>query len=179
MVRVISVHHFSKQHIQTIEQPNASTVAPPDRLLLALSTHCIEVRDLNSGAELMFSFPTVDEVKEIHHCINGNYVATVETKCNRQNHLTFYVRIYANWDSVAALQQSKMTSSGVSLGVSECGMVQPMRARIAGRVTPTTSQSEISSLEMIELPVKRKPESIACCQVNNLNNHVINLMIIS
>lgn len=166
MVRVISVHHFSKQHIQTIEQPTASCVAPPDRLLLALSSHCVEVRDLSNGAELVFTFPTVDEVEQLEHCMNGNYVVTLEMKSNRQNRLSRYVRVYANWDSVGAIQQSKMTSSGVSLGLSECGMVQPMRARIAGRVTPTMSQSEVGSLEMIELPVKRRPDGIACCQVS-------------
>lgn len=74
MVRVISVHHFSKQHIQTVDQPTASTIAPPDRLLLALSSHCIEVRDLDNGAEFMFSFPTVDEVKQIVYCLNGECV---------------------------------------------------------------------------------------------------------
>lgn len=95
----------------------------------------------------------------------GDYIATLERKHSRQNYETFYARIYANWDSVATLQQSKMTHSGISLGVSECGMVQPMRARIAGRVTPTTNQSELCSLEMIELPVKRKPDRVNCCQV--------------
>lgn len=59
-----------------------------------------------------------------------------------------------------------MTSSGASLDSSECGMVQPMRARIAGRVTPTTNQSELGNLEMIEIPVLRNPNYIACCQVS-------------
>lgn len=72
MVRVISVHHFANQHIQTVEQPTASTVAPPNRLLLALSSHCIEVRDLSMEAELLFTFPTVDEVTQLKHCINGS-----------------------------------------------------------------------------------------------------------
>lgn len=100
-------------------------------------------------------------------------MASLETKFNRQNKDTNFVRVYLNWGSVAALQQSKMTSSGVSLGSSECGMVQPMRARIAGRVTPTTNQSELGSLEMIEIPVKRNPNKIECCQVSG------NLMILS
>lgn len=98
----------------------------------------------------------------------GDYVATLETKFNRQNKETNFVRVYINWDSIATLQQSKMTSSGVSLGSSECGMVQPMRARIAGRVTPTTNQSELGSLEMIEIPIKRNPNFIDCCQVSKL-----------
>ncbi|XP_063922297.1 uncharacterized protein LOC135136807 [Zophobas morio] len=179
MVRVISVHHFSSQHIQTVEQPTACTVAPPDKLLLALTSNCIEVRDLKNESDVLFTFPSVDEVIQIVHCRNGDFVATLETKFNRQNKDTNFVRVYINWDSVAALQQSKMTSSGVSLGSSECGMVQPMRARIAGRVTPTTNQSELGSLEMIEIPVKRNPNHIACCQVSGnlfiLSGKVINI----
>lgn len=96
----------------------------------------------------------------------GDYIATVETKYNRQNREINFVRIYINWDGVATLQQSKMTSSGVSLGSSECGMVQPMRARIAGRVTPTTNHSELGSLEMIEIPLRNNPTSMDCCQVD-------------
>lgn len=72
MVRVIAVHHFANQHIQTVEQPTATTVAPPNRLLLALSSHCIEVRDVNDRGEVLFTFPTVDEVTQIIHCLNGN-----------------------------------------------------------------------------------------------------------
>ncbi|XP_064214386.1 BLOC-2 complex member HPS3 isoform X2 [Tribolium castaneum] len=179
MVRVISVHHFAGQHIQTVEQPTACCVAPPDKLLLALTSNCIEVRDLKNESDVLFTFPSVDEVIQIVHCRNGDFVATLETKFNRQNKDTNFVRVYINWDSVAALQQSKMTSSGVSLGASECGMVQPMRARIAGRVTPTTNQSELGSLEMIEIPVKRNPNYIECCQVSGnlviLSNRIINV----
>ncbi|CAG9815124.1 unnamed protein product [Phaedon cochleariae] len=179
MVRVISVHHFANQHVQVIEQPTACTVAPPNRLLSALMSNCVEVRDLANESEVMFSFPTVDEVIQIVHCLNGDYVATLETKFNRQNREINFVRIYINWDSIATLQQSKMTSSGVSLGLSECGMVQPMRARIAGRVTPTTNQSELGSLEMIEIPVKRNPNFIDCCQVSGnlliMSSKIINI----
>ncbi|XP_072381233.1 uncharacterized protein [Diabrotica undecimpunctata] len=179
MVRVISVHHFANQHIQVIEQPTACTVAPPNRLLSALMSNCVEVRDLSNESEVLFSFPTVDEVVQIVHCINGDYVATLETKFNRQNKEINFVRVYINWDSIATLQQSKMTSSGVSLGSSECGMVQPMRARIAGRVTPTTNQSELGSLEMIEVPVRRNPNFVECCQISGnlliLSEKIINI----
>lgn len=71
MVRVISVHHFASQNVQTVEQPTACTVAPPDRLLLALTSNCIEVRDLKNDSEVQFSFPTVDEAIQIVHCLNG------------------------------------------------------------------------------------------------------------
>lgn len=73
MVRVISVHHFTGQHIQTVEQPTASAIAPPNRLLLALSSQCIEVRDLSENGVVLFSFPTVDEVTHLLHCLNGDY----------------------------------------------------------------------------------------------------------
>ncbi|KAB0791054.1 hypothetical protein PPYR_02854 [Photinus pyralis] len=166
MVRVITVHNFVNQHVQVVEQPTASTVAPPDRLLLALNSHCVEVRDLKCESNLLFTFPTVDQVRQLLHCLNGNYVATLESKVNRQNRQINYARVYVNWDSIATLQQSKMTSSGASLDSSECGMVQPMRARIAGRVTPTTNQSELSNLEMIEIPAKGNPCNVACCQIS-------------
>ncbi|KAJ8953684.1 hypothetical protein NQ314_007292 [Rhamnusium bicolor] len=176
---VISVHHFTSQNVQTVEQPTACTVAPPNRLLIALTSNCVEVRDLSNESDVLFSFPSVDEVIQIVHCINGDYVATLETKFNRQNKETNFVRVYINWNSIATLQQSKMTSSGASLGSSECGMVQPMRARIAGRVTPTTNQSELGSFEMIEIPVKKNPNFIECCQISGnlliLSNKIINL----
>ncbi|KAL3270567.1 hypothetical protein HHI36_021104 [Cryptolaemus montrouzieri] len=179
MVRVISVHHFISQNVQTVEQPTACTTAPPDRFLLALMSNCIEVRDLGNNAEVLFTFPTVDEVAQICYSLNGDYVATLESKFNRQNREINFVRVYINWNSIATLQQSKMTNSGVSLGSSECGMVQPMRARIAGRVTPTSNQSDIESLEMIEVPVKRNPHAIACCPITGnlliLSNNILNI----
>lgn len=182
MVRVVSVHHFAGQSVRTAEQPTAAAVAPPSRLLLALPSHRVEVRDLRDDGEVTHSFPTVDEVTQIAHCSNGDYVLTLESKFNRQNRDVGFVRVYVNWDGVATMQQSKMTSGGVSLGerrtkyrpffhpailgASECGMVQPMRARIAGRVTPTTNQSELGNLEMIEVPTRRNPLAVDCCQVS-------------
>ena len=67
------MHHFSSQHIQTVEQPTACTVAPPDKLLLALTSNCIEVRDLKNESDVLFTFPSVDEVIQIVHCRNGAY----------------------------------------------------------------------------------------------------------
>lgn len=74
MVRVISVHHFTNQNILTVEQPTACTVAPPDKLLLALMNNCVEVRDLKNEGDVLFSFPSVDEVIQIVHCRNGNFL---------------------------------------------------------------------------------------------------------
>lgn len=77
MVRVISVHHFASQNVQTVEQPTACTVAPPDRLLLALTSNCIEVRDVKNDSEVQFSFPTVDEAIQIIHCLNGTCIILI------------------------------------------------------------------------------------------------------
>lgn len=82
----------------------------------------------------------------------GNYVATLEVKQNRQGKECSYARVYANWDVPSAVQQ-------------------PMRARIAGRVTPSSAQSGPPSLEMIELPLKKAPSVIACCQVRKHFHH--------
>lgn len=72
MVRVISVHHFVSQDIHTCEDPVAAATAPPDYLLLALSQHVVEVRDLSKGGDVSFSFPTVDQAQQLLHCCTGN-----------------------------------------------------------------------------------------------------------
>jgi len=72
MVRVISVHHFVCQDIHTCEDPVAATTAAPDYLLLALSQHVVEVRDLSKGGDVVFSFPTVDQAHQMLHCCHGN-----------------------------------------------------------------------------------------------------------
>jgi hypothetical protein len=73
-------------------------------------------------------------------------VAALEVKQSREGKKCSYVRVYANWDAPSVAQQ-------------------PMRARIAGRVTPSSTQSGPASLEMIELPLKMTPSIIASCQV--------------
>jgi hypothetical protein len=73
-------------------------------------------------------------------------VATLEAKQSREGKECSYIRVYANWDTPSVVQQ-------------------PMRARIAGRVTPSSTQSGPASLEMIELPLKMAPSVVACCQV--------------
>ncbi|CAB3376857.1 Hypothetical predicted protein [Cloeon dipterum] len=145
MVRVISVHHFVSQEIQPVDEPLAVASATPDKLLVALPIHAVEVRDLRKGALPTHCFPTVDEVRFLTHCTQGNFVATLESKKSRQGNEAVHARIYVNWDT-----PSKM---------------EGMRARIAGRVTPSSSQSGVANLEMIELPVKRTPNNLACCQV--------------
>ncbi|XP_017893481.1 uncharacterized protein LOC108633046 [Ceratina calcarata] len=156
MVRVITVHNFLGQNITQIEEPTASCIAHAtghEMLLLALSTHCVEVWELTlSDIKLHTVFPTVDMINQMLHCAKGDYVVTIESKLSREassnNHagkgINNFVRIYVNWSMVK--DQS-----------------QPMRARIAGRVTPSLNRP-LNSLEMIELPLNVQPTQIACCQ---------------
>lgn len=150
MVRVIPVHNFLEQNVAQIEEPTASCIANTttdpkgEFLLLALPSHCVEVRDL-AVPELKFitAFPTVDLPIQLLYCSKGNYVVTLESKQSRDNiHSTNFVRIYIHWNT-----QER----------------QPMRARIAGRVTPSLNRPQ-NSLEMIELPLNIKPTMVACCQ---------------
>jgi len=71
MVRVIAVHHFDNQVIQTTEEPVAVATASHDRLLVALPHHVIEVRSLQSNGEVHYSFPTVDRVAFLSYCSTG------------------------------------------------------------------------------------------------------------
>ncbi|KAF6212748.1 hypothetical protein GE061_010456 [Apolygus lucorum] len=78
----------------------------------------------------------------------GNYVATMEKKQTRQGKEVTYARVYTNWDKRP-----------------ESDSEQAMRARIAGRVTPSSSQTGADILEMIELPVRfPNVTTMACCQ---------------
>ncbi|XP_012261497.2 uncharacterized protein LOC105689218 [Athalia rosae] len=149
MVRVIPVHNFLGQNVASIEEPTATCIANDfhrELLLIALPSHCVQVHDLKSfDLKLLTFFPTVDLVGQILHCATGDYVATVESKVSRDGLTTStFVRVYINW----ALVESQGHA---------------MRARIAGRVTPSLNRP-MNSLEMIELPLNGQPTVIACCQ---------------
>ncbi|EZA50439.1 hypothetical protein DMN91_009906 [Ooceraea biroi] len=156
MVRVITVHNFLGQNVAQIEEPTATCTAASqgrEMLLLALPTHCVEVWELmNSDVKLRTVFPTVDMINQMVHCTRGDYIVTLESKYLRDNAsnnhagkaASNFVRIYVNWAMVK--DQS-----------------QPMRARIAGRVTPSLNRP-LNSLEMIELPLSVQPTLVACCQ---------------
>lgn len=74
---------------------------------------------------------------------SGNYVCALESKPARHGGDHTYVRVYLNWDSDVDNQ--------------------PMKARIAGKVTPG-SQSGLDALEMVEIPTKKPVQYVACCQ---------------
>ncbi|XP_027229784.1 BLOC-2 complex member HPS3 isoform X1 [Penaeus vannamei] len=144
MVRVISVHHFTRQDVAGLEHAGGRGVSRGKfDILLVGGEHKVDVRDLKLGGVLNGSFPTVDLVQQLAYCETGNYVCTLETKPARHGGDHRYVRVYLNWD--------------------QDNTNQPMRARIAGRVTPS-SQSGVANLEMVEIPLRKPAEYIACCQ---------------
>lgn len=71
----------------------------------------------------------------------------MEKKITRNGVDVFYIRIYLNWESLRNYREPP-----------------PMRARIAGRVTPLSQNFE--GLEMIEIPAHNMPDNIACCPVS-------------
>ncbi|XP_069957344.1 BLOC-2 complex member HPS3 isoform X3 [Cherax quadricarinatus] len=144
MVRVISVHHFTRQDVAGLEHSGGRGVTRgKGDILLVGGEHSVDIRNLKSGGILQGSFPTVDLVHQLVYCETGAFVVTLETKPARHGGDHRYVRVYLHWD--------------------QDNTNQPMRARIAGRVTPS-SQSGVTNLEMVEIPLRTPAEFIACCQ---------------
>ncbi|XP_034238790.1 Hermansky-Pudlak syndrome 3 protein homolog [Thrips palmi] len=158
MVRVLTAHHFASQDIQTCEDPVAVAAVPPDKLLIASADHVVEVRDLSKGGEAVSTFPTVDLVQHMAYCSTGNYVATLEgSPSGATGGQGCVARVYSRWDAAGA-----PAAPGAPGAPAQS---QPMRARIAGCVTPSPVQED-ATLDMIELPVRGRggATALACCQ---------------
>lgn len=101
MVRVIPVHNFLEQNASQIEEPTSICVAclgdGREVVLLSLPSHCVEVRDLTlSNLQYITTFPTVDLVSKMVHCMKGNYVATLEVKVPQENsHSSRFILLYS------------------------------------------------------------------------------------
>ncbi|KAJ6643629.1 Hermansky-Pudlak syndrome 3 protein like [Pseudolycoriella hygida] len=161
MVRVFSAYHYRGQTIHTINDEIIATciLENTDRIAIAKSNSFVvdivslksndDSNDLNHNdnekLNVVLSFPTVDQVQQIAYCCNGNYLVTLEKRCSRRQGEKFFCRVYANWSALDA-------STGKNASI---------RARIAGKVTPTNSTD---CLEVIEVPVRNAPKRIACCQ---------------
>ncbi|KAF2357069.1 Hermansky-Pudlak syndrome 3 central region [Trinorchestia longiramus] len=178
MVRVICVHHFTQQDVAVLAdrgECHGCCAGPGDWLLVA-GEHRVNMRDLQKGAKSVGSFSTVDVVQQIVYCQYGNFVATLESKTSRPDtpELT-YVRVYVNWDqqtsprpSVALMQsiisrKEAEVHGGSMIGGDDNG-APPMRARIAGRVTPSGNTVSRDSLEMIEIPLTKPASYVNVCE---------------
>ena len=161
MVRVMSIFHFSSQTIQqlAIEELSAACLISQDYIALAKNfDHTIEIRKLSnaclsdangsdniSDSTSIKSFSSVDDVQQLFYSNFGNFLISVEGRISNYEKAEIrYVRIYVNWDNV--------TSSAAQSQA-------PLRARIAGKITPMKK-----SLEMIELPLNYNPSIVTFCQ---------------
>ncbi|XP_037075317.1 uncharacterized protein LOC119096513 [Pollicipes pollicipes] len=143
MVHVISAHHFVGQEVVTIDNPLAMTPGPDNVLFVSTPDHNVHILNATSGEPMMPPFSTVDAAVSICYSKEGDYVAALEAKESRQSADFSYIRVYRHW-----AQQARG---------------QPMRARIAARVTPSSAAAE-PALEMIEVPINEHATAIGCCQ---------------
>lgn len=113
----------------------------------------------------------------------------METKLARSGNSDHtYVRVYLNWDKQTSPRPSDANASNTSdIGgcissassdymstdsTQECDLrsdtydndIPPMRARIAGRVTPSGQSANSDTLEMIEIPLMRPASYVNVCQ---------------
>ena len=153
MVRVISVHHFSRQDVSRCPRP-AAVAAAPAHIVVATEKQTLEVRNLDSPTR-RHSFQTIDRVASLVHSDVGDYLATLEGRAS--------VRAYLNWADPSV--------DGA-----------PVRPRIAGRVAANLSPSNDPAakvIDMIELPQRDAPLQIAVCpSTGNLLVGAVNLLIV-
>ncbi|XP_043236662.1 Hermansky-Pudlak syndrome 3 protein-like [Amphibalanus amphitrite] len=143
MVHVIDAHHFGGQQVVTIDHPLSITTGPDNILFVATADHSLHILDITTGEPVKPPFSTVDAAVSICYSQYGDYVAALEAKEARNSPDFSYIRVYRHWS-----QQER---------------AQPMRARIAARVTPPSSGAD-PTLEMIEVPINEHATAIACCQ---------------
>ena len=73
MVRVISVHHFTRQDVTGLDRAGGRGVARGnDDIIFIGGEHRVDVRDLKNGGQLKGSFSTVDLVQQLIFCNTGN-----------------------------------------------------------------------------------------------------------
>lgn len=159
MVRVISVHHFSKQDVSASPAPSAAALAGDSTLVLATHAQQLEVRMLSDtpAGKLSHAFQTVDRVSQLVYSPVGKYLATLEGAGGE----SAGVRVYVNWSDPAVDNA-------------------PIRPRIAAHTAPiTAAESGETALDMIEFPQRDSPLRIAVCEgTGNLIVAAANLLII-
>ncbi len=153
MVRVISVHHFSRQDVSLVgAAPTALSSAGANTVVLADGRNqTMQVRDLEGGAggRVGHTFQTIDVVREVVYCPTGKYLLTLEGGAAPDG-----VRVYVNWADPAVGKA-------------------PICPRIAGCVSPTYASQSSSDedgggggrviLDVIEFPQRDSPLHVAAC----------------
>lgn len=129
----------------------------------------------DSNTQIKYAFPTMDEVVEMVYCkfgkkivlfspffsleiafatsflmrkirlkSLGNYIATIEQKVSNSGTVHSFCRVYTNWWNCKSASNENLDD----IYSMTCNVT--IRARIAGRVTPSTNN--INCLEVIEIP---------------------------
>lgn len=80
----------------------------------------------------------------IKNKLTGNYIATIEQKVSNAGTMHSFCRVYANWSNC----KTAPNDSEDDIHMMTCNVT--IRARIAGRVTPSTNN--MNCLEVIEIP---------------------------
>lgn len=118
----------------------------------------------DNNTQTKYAFPTVDEVVEMAYCkfgkmkrfqfptrsnfkevffLQGNFIATIERKVSNNGVEHSFCRVYTNWTNC-----KNAASDTDDINLMTCNVT--IRARIAGRVTPSTNN--VNCLEVIEIP---------------------------
>lgn len=129
----------------------------------------------DNDIQTRFAFPTVDEVVEMVFCkfgkktkqkhfqvnkkfkillFSGNYIATIEHKVTNAGNDQTFCRIYTNWPKCASTTPTENDENPTSNNIDLMSFNVTIRARIAGRVTPSTNNA--NCLEVIEIPMTGK-----------------------
>lgn len=84
----------------------------------------------------------------------GNYIATIEQKATNSGNDQAFCRIYTNWPKCASTTPTENDENPPPNNIDVMSFNVTIRARIAGRVTPSTNNA--NCLEVIEIPINGK-----------------------
>lgn len=88
--------------------------------------------------------------------ILGNYIATIEQKVTNSGNDQMFCRIYTNWPKSASTTPTENDENPPPNNIDVMSFNVTIRARIAGRVTPSTNNA--NCLEVIEIPMNSKTD---------------------
>uniref|UniRef100_A0A2R5LIZ4 Uncharacterized protein n=1 Tax=Ornithodoros turicata TaxID=34597 RepID=A0A2R5LIZ4_9ACAR len=135
--RALICYNFVAQDVFTVDESKVvAWCIAQDKLLLATSRPCIEVRDLDAKGQLSLTFPTVARVAMMDYCERGNYIVTLENAEESP-----VVRLYLNW----WVNISKQVLDLRKIGSPPQGIVAP------------------NCLQVVEFVGTTRATCIACC----------------
>ncbi|KAL3047067.1 hypothetical protein OYC64_021319 [Pagothenia borchgrevinki] len=143
MVHVYNCHPFASQQIVQVEQEPGLVCCGGGALFVVATGGCkVEAYNVEQeGCPFICRFATMGTVKSIQHSKMGDYLVTIEEK----NSAT-YLRAYTNWRHQAE-------------GKARVGV------RLLGHLLRGASVRGGVQMEIIEIPLSKRPVAVACCPV--------------